>query len=323
MITMNILGVPPIYDIINQYLTTHEQRMLAWTCVHLWNSNRYILEIKAKYVSEIEEIGQLARKKTVHLCCWYPINKTLEDVSALIYVHTLILGCCYKVKDISMLTQSDSLHFHRKAEDVDIATIFPNGFKNDYKVTKLNISCSKISDLTILSHLYAVDISGCENINDVSCLKHVHTLNLSETEVSDVSCLGPPFIKYDKYVHTLNLNYCYNLIDVSGLGNIHTLSLTECENIKDISGLGFKEGVTKGVHTLDINSCIGIEDISSVCNVYNLTLSYNYDKEIDYTPILNRPILTTHYIGEDEWVFDTYNYPTTFPSPFKSYSPKL
>ena len=43
----------------------------------------------------------------------------------------------------------------------------------------------------------------------------------------------------------LNLSWCNNITDVSGLGGVHTLNLVGCTNITDVSALG-------GVHTLNL-----------------------------------------------------------------------
>ena len=39
-------------------------------------------------------------------------------------------------------------------------------------------------------------------------------------------------------VHTLYLNYCDNIKDVSALGNVNTLNLNYCDKITDVSLLG-------------------------------------------------------------------------------------
>ena len=46
-------------------------------------------------------------------------------------------------------------------------------------------------------------------------------------------------------VHSLNLNCCINIIDVSALGNVHILYLNFCNGIKDVYMLG-------NVHTLNL-----------------------------------------------------------------------
>ena len=79
--------------------------------------------------------------------------------------------------------------------------------------------------------------------------------------ITDVSALGN--------VHTLDLTNCENITDVSALGNIHTLYLTGC-NITDVSMLG-------NVHKLILRCCENITNVSALGNVYYLDLSYCYD----------------------------------------------
>ena len=69
------------------------------------------------------------------------------------------------------------------------------------------------------------------------------------------------------YVHTLDLNYCQNISDVSALGNVHTLYLVCCQNISDVSALG-------RVHTLNLSDCPNISDVSALGRVHTLDLSY-------------------------------------------------
>jgi hypothetical protein len=66
-------------------------------------------------------------------------------------------------------------------------------------------------------------------------LGHVHTLSLNYCDsLSDVS---------DFFVHTLSLKNCKSLVDVSSLGNVHNLDLNCCKNVTDYRALG-------GVHNL-------------------------------------------------------------------------
>ena len=67
-------------------------------------------------------------------------------------------------------------------------------------------------------------------MTDVSALGNVHTLNLSYCAgITDVSALGS--------VHTLNLMACRGIIDVSALGSVHTLNLRACTGITDVSAM--------------------------------------------------------------------------------------
>ena len=66
-----------------------------------------------------------------------------------------------------------------------------------------------------------IDMSGNKNVSNKNLimLGNIHTLNLERCEnITDVSALGN--------VHILNLSRCYNITDVSALGNVHTLDLS-------------------------------------------------------------------------------------------------
>ena len=86
--------------------------------------------------------------------------------------------------------------------------------------------------------------------------KNIHTLNLQICkQLTDVSALGN--------VHTLNLSYCENITDVSALGNVHTLNLHNCKKITDVSALG-------NVDALNLWNCNKITDVSALGNVHTL-----------------------------------------------------
>ena len=88
----------------------------------------------------------------------------------------------------------------------------------------------------------------------------IHTLDLDHCEgITDVSALG-------KDNHTLSLRGCEGITDVSALGRVHTLDLSGCR-ITDVSQLG-------RVHTLDLSNCQRITDVSMLGGVHTLDLSY-------------------------------------------------
>lgn len=158
---------------------------------------------------------------------------------------------------------------------------------------------TKMTDVSFLRNMHAIDFSGSHRISGVSALGDVHSLNLR-------NCIGDPdnvnhIIKhggFDQYkriltdittlgnvvklnlsfcdglkdvsflgnVYDLNLSYCMNLVEVWALGNVHTLNLRNCPSIQDVSAL-------INVHTLDLCNCNGIKDISDLVNVHILKLS--------------------------------------------------
>jgi hypothetical protein len=114
------------------------------------------------------------------------------------------------------------------------------------------------------------------NINDVSIFSKVHTLSLNNCKnVSDVSALGGVHslnlsntnisdVSIFSKVHTLSLNNCKNVSDVSALGGVHTLNLRNT-NVSDVSALA-------GVHILDLRCCWKVRDVSALNGVYKLNL---------------------------------------------------
>jgi len=64
-------------------------------------------------------------------------------------------------------------------------------------------------------------------------------------------------------MHTLNLNSCEQLTDVSALAGcaaLHTISLACCERLRDVSGLSG----CAALHTLDLSECDDLSDVSAL-----------------------------------------------------------
>lgn len=122
----------------------------------------------------------------------------------------------------------------------------------------LNLHGSNIRDVSMLSNIYALDLTHCHYINVVSMLGRLHKLNLLGCNITDISMLGR--------VHKLILSCCSQITDVSMLGNIHTLFLDYCSNVSDVSMLG-------NVKILNL-SCSNVKDVSMLGNVHTLNLSW-------------------------------------------------
>jgi hypothetical protein len=74
-------------------------------------------------------------------------------------------------------------------------------------------------------------------------------------------------------VHTLNLGYCKNIVDVSCLENVYDLMLNGCFQLKNFSNLG-------KVHRLDLVNC-NIEQVDQLSNVHTLNLSKCYRAKVN------------------------------------------
>jgi hypothetical protein len=96
-----------------------------------------------------------------------------------------------------------------------------NKIFNPNKQLHLDVSDSRITDVSVLGNVHSLSLRCCYKITDVSALGCVHTLNLHGCRyITDVSALNN--------VYDLNLSGCNNITDVSALGNVHTLYLGRC-----------------------------------------------------------------------------------------------
>jgi hypothetical protein len=97
---------------------------------------------------------------------------------------------------------------------------------------------------------------------DLMMFKDIHSLRLETCpQITDVSMLGG--------LHELHIVNCQGVIDVSSLGNIHTLYLLQSYYITDVSALG-------NVRCLRLSGCFQIRDVSALGNVEDLDLSWCY-----------------------------------------------
>ena len=136
-----------------------------------------------------------------------------------------------------------------------------------------NLTSEKIVEI-IKAHpnLESLDLSGNNNVdNDVlaaiaNC-PNLHTLNLNYCSgVTDVSALAGC-----ANLHTLILNACSGVTDVSalaGCANLHSLNLSHCKGVTDVSALA---GFTN-LHTLKLYNCIGVTDVSALAGCKNLKM---------------------------------------------------
>jgi hypothetical protein len=157
---------------------------------------------------------------------------------------------------------------------------------------------TKLTDVSFLRNMHAIDFSGSHKLSGVNALGGVHTLNLRNcigvadnphnviindgvrqyTGPIDITTLGNVVqlnlsycdgvrdVSFLGNVYDLNLSYCINLVDVWALGNVHTLNLRNCPSVQNVSAL-------INVHTLDLCNCNGIKDISDLVSVRILKLS--------------------------------------------------
>jgi hypothetical protein len=134
------------------------------------------------------------------------------------------------------------------------------------------------SHLSALSHLHMLKLSHCD-ITDVTALSMIHTLDLSgNSRLINVAPLHS--------VPILTLSNCPSLKDVTCLGNHRYLDLSDCQRITDVSTLGrvpililknlrklTDVSALREVTRLDLSSCVKLRDLSPLYKVPYLRLS--------------------------------------------------
>ena len=105
------------------------------------------------------------------------------------------------------------------------------------------------------------------NINLINKFKKLHTLNLNNClSLIDLSPLAGL-----TNLSTLDLSYCASLSDLSplsGLTNLSTLNLSSCESLSDLSPLA---GLTN-LSTLNLSCCTSLSDLRGLDELTNLSI---------------------------------------------------
>lgn len=132
------------------------------------------------------------------------------------------------------------------------------------KVHDLNLSQTKVEDVSALGGVHTLDLSHTQ-VEEVSALGRVHTLDLRRTEVKDVSMLGG--------VHKLILEGT-SVSDVSALGGVYHLNIN---NLQEVKGL---EKLT-GNNTIEMISTFGEGTDKIRC--MNLVVSRNMPVNLEFS----------------------------------------
>jgi hypothetical protein len=122
-----------------------------------------------------------------------------------------------------------------------------------------------------------LDLSACDRITDFSALGSVRVLDLSKTKVKDVSRLGTCHtltlqscdwledVSTLGKVHTLDISWCRYVRDVSALSSVVDLNLANCEKVTEFGALA---GCTKlrleacEIHSAEARKLNGVRELS-------------------------------------------------------------
>ena len=231
----------------------------------------YIIGLKILNVKEICRLSRVNKE-------FYDIihnETTIKTINKLIRYYDEL----YKISYTNLLYKTDSYKYPNPLNELVVSSWYPLYFKeiknyynlknnwtqNYDNILKCYTLCSNCQDidLNLFTKNYYVDLSYSYDLTNVSVLKNLHTLKLNRCSlIKDVSMLGN--------VKHLDLSYT-NVEDVSMLGNIDTLILYHTK-VKDVSKL-------LNVKYLDISYC-DIEDVSSLYKTKCIKMSAINTKDV-------------------------------------------
>ena len=155
-----------------------------------------------------------------------------------------------------------------KGKDMDV---LPD-LSNLSDLISLNLSgCKSLEDLTPLSglsRLTSVNLGNCSSVQDISSLANLTNLTFLSLKNCPIKHVGG--LSGLNNLTELNLSGCRALFEVSalsGLSNLVSLDLAGCSALRDISGLT----ALRNLSWLSLRGCKALEDVSSIGGLDNLT----------------------------------------------------
>lgn len=245
-------------------LKLHKLVLTSWVPIGkiepVFETLKYLESLDTEYGKIDEKDLDILKKSQLES---FDAPQSLADISKLIHIPELNLGIT-EIEDVSAIGNVLS-----KVRKLDISKSRVKDISMLGNLDELNISHLPVTDVSMLGRIRVLDISHT-NVKDVSALGHVHVLDISHTPVIDVSKLG--------HVHTLNISYT-KVTDVSVLGNVHKLVFCGIDPHTDISALNH-------VHTLDLSQS-KIKDLGTLsknpnmfAHIHTLNLSFTEVKDV-------------------------------------------
>jgi internalin A len=250
------------------------------------------LDLSGRSLSD-EELLSLAKMHNLTSLTVRDTNITsLESVSRLPYLETLILADCPGISDLTPLKKLGNLTALDISGCTGITDIEPLTSLGNLKSLELN-RCTQIMDLTPLAHftglvsLGLADLSYQPDLKVLSGMTKLQNLNILRTEVGDLNALSgfanltklkiqirsaADLSLLEKHDNLTSLEIdlsLYDLADLSFLGSFRRLeefTLTGDSKIRDIGELSLHPNLT----LLVIEDAGGIEDLGALSSLGSL-----------------------------------------------------
>lgn len=139
--------------------------------------------------------------------------------------------------------------------------------------------CSKLTNVSNLSHLTTLRLFGASTLTDISPLQNISHLAISSAHnLQDFSFLSS---KRQKLLEIISTTTLFTL-PFENLRTIHRLHLNSCSLTDNLS-------VLHGIYDLSIQQCRNILDISGLGGHFRLNLKYSSLQLTGYESLLNVP----------------------------------
>jgi hypothetical protein len=189
-------------------------------------------------------------------------NSNITDVSQLGNIRSLTLASCYELQDISGLTNNFTLFVDEGTPITSVPSVFNS------TILTINMEQVKTKKPSDFPRLKSLHLFG----DQLKSFTAFSLCNLRSLEMFTVTGLKKLFPEM-RTIPVIILDRCYNLEDISDLGDNKSVTIRYCQRISNFSSL-------KNVWKVLIESCNGFSDGKDVENVRHLTL-YNYNRFTD------------------------------------------
>ena len=144
-------------------------------------------------------------------CCY----NMIEDVSPFINIKNLRLYHSYNLKSLYPFKNGtyDEINLSSCSNLKDISPL------KNCNIKKIILSYTPIEDVSYISHIDNIILTGCINIKDFSYLSNVEKLNISSTLIEDIDCL--------KNNRILEISKCENIKNINSLVNNKRLEILD------------------------------------------------------------------------------------------------
>jgi Leucine-rich repeat (LRR) protein len=231
--------------------------------LHFINKNHQITSLESlshvrtltfKAHRRIKHFGNFPNLKDISL---YDVD--IKDLESFKNAEIVRLYQCEKLKSVRAIATAktvkiDDCHGFRYGFPIDLSPL-----NRIQKLTLCNLPW--LHDLTWLTDVVAVTISGCLNLSALGTLDNVQKLVIKDSRLSELPADTIVTVPQVKIIQVFDLE------TANAFALVKSLTIEDCDALKDVSCLA-------NVSKLVLEDCRSITDISALRNVPHLTVRF-------------------------------------------------